>query len=1258
MPKKSSHKSTANAQPVSKNKSKQSPFVGGKVDKGKTPKAFHKRRGGKPQKEKIKDFLIKGPKYSKKAFSKSSKSVPIDLNPAPKTPKGGPNPQKGSGKLKVDIVTDKHLSNAGVSQSRPEMIMQLNFIPGYRGVRGTSKLPVIEMIELQSLARQLHVESVGKMIEELSEDERLENEIEMALDRYDALVKDVRVDVGYLVGLHGVIKRIKRTLSIKKREERILRRTNRQLKRRGGGIRSKMGSAQSNRSLDTLSQLFVEDLGFSEKGYSNFSGTKLLGQLIYDLKQAMQYFSPRMFDYSDPSRFRDVDPLLVNETPGVANEDFIFTMSDIADFDINDGGARDLWESMLENFPTKKEQRSSVILNSILRELKASNRAASKRFLNWADNYSSQLGDDFIDDLLGDPSDLLDSRSAYVSGMSKYIVPREVEGYNVLPFENAVIQRDDEAFIPGGIHYAEGLLQNDEKLKPGEYAEFAKGVFKHMYGGGGIIGQLATPKRARRRKTKKKKGKRKFSNGIVGAQSKTSAAVWGMSVGGAMNGFLNKLTRALAVIGKEYNAVLGFTNIYDAPVIQLAHKNKDVRWLLFRWCVTFSNHQAAMSLGDFTEEVRDVGVQVADLGAAAQVLLEQVTEIERTSPYTNALEIISEELRQAVSDDLKSGKKGTKGYKLTKDSWNMMWGPGRFGGHAQQLLEQMRSLREGSRGSKRGGPFEFQSGNTVTAKYQPRTRWNNVTYDGMCFLVFEFMMTSLDVLTSNRLAFSVKYLDTNVKDGDGQSTWTFRINSSGEDQERINKAGYYALTAFLARDPDEESVATWKTIANRKQLRHFENSYEYLEGIRTRCAGEVKFISRAKAVLQSVGWIVQMNAWRTRSWIRAAARGQKRKQRQLQVWKSTPRGHMILETLSRSQLILRQVAIDHQDIRKDDDLKLPAKDLIYPQQMIALDAMLKTRRFRSPRADNLNVLAIGIPARMLRHLNARTFHVSQETTLLGNKRGDVIQVRVYKRDLEYDDIIFKPLTYTFDMSLFLSGKFSYEDVLAGDDFQNITYNVAQYRNYRPAGLVSSKTGDEIIDSDEYGDILKSNRISAMLRNHLRSDLLKTYIRVLTGINLDEQVFEIDEELFQENFGPKSQDFIRKIVQTFVGDEGIETEEEMIEFQETIKMIKTLTKTVLLSGKTYSTTVRSPTIFDRIFCVSVDPDDFSIDVSETISTESGRKALYTVLFGKKIRKIKRRGVTILKMKERKRNEGKIAMYDYFVTVQVVRERRKK
>ena len=1255
MAKKSSRKTTRNAQAKKSKKEdvKRSPWVQSKPKKGKgwTPARLSKHTSHPPpptiDKNKVTVTMFKGSSYSGTSFSFStaeSPSIPIDLSDVPKSKSDPPNPQKGSGKLKVDEVTDKHLSNAGVSRSRPEMIMQLNFQPAYRGNRGTTSLPVKEVLDLQMLARQLHVESVGKMVEELADDERLENEIEIALDRYDAIIKDVRVDVGYLVGLLKVIRRIKKTLSVKNQEERILKVANRILKRRGGGVRQRPGGASRvDRSLDTLSQIFIEDLGFSQKGYDNFSGSKILGQLIYDLRQALLYFSPRMFDYSDPSRFRDVDPLLVNTSPGVKNEDYIFTMTGIADFDITDGGARDFWETMLDSLPTKKEQRSAILMNSLLKELKASNRATSKRFLNWADNFSDQLGDEFVDALLGDPSELFDSRSTYTSGMAKFIVPKEVDGYNVLPFENAIIRRDDESYIPGGIYYAEGMLQNDDKLNPGEYRLFAQDVFKYFLNGGGLIGQIVNPMMPRRRSSSPKRTR--SSGGNPDPTTQTSAKIWPLNIGGAMNGMLKNIKFAMASLSGENPSALGFLHFHDAPVIRLAQTNKDVRWHLFRWCVTYSNHQSAIALGDYEDVV------IGEEQRYSRVAGGEVTVdlIEKFSPWSSALDEICQDLRQAVLDELRDGVKGDSGFHIDRSQWLDLWSAGRFGGFAHQLLEQMRSLREGSRGAKKGGPYEFQTGNTMSAKYQPRTRWNNVTYDATCFLAFEFMMTSLDMLISNDLAFSVKYRASALTKG-------FRINSSGEGQQRETKAGYWALMAFFARDPDEESVAEWKRTASNQSLQRFESIYEYLDGVKTRVAGEVTFIMRAKAILQSVGTMVRSNSWATSWWIRSASRGHKRKQRQLQHWKTHKRGHMILETLSRQQLILRQVAIDHYAIRKDDELKLPAKSLIFPQQMFALDAMLQTRRFRSPRADNLNILAIGMPTRMIDFLNARTFHVGEESTLLGNKKGDVIQVRVYKRDLEYDDIVFKPQTYTFDMSLFLSGKFSYEDLIAGDDFQNIAYNLAKYRNYRPQGLMTSLTGEEIIESHEYASVLRRPQVRAMLRNHLRSDLLKTYIKVLTGINLDEQIFEIDEELFQEKFTKKDEEFIRKIVSTFLSDEGIETEEQMREFQETIKMIKTLTQSVLLSGKTYSTSVRSPTIFDRIFCIPVDPDDFTIDVSSTITTESGRKALYTVLFGKKIKKIKRRGATILKMKERKRNEGKISMYDYFVTIQVVSHRK--
>ena len=90
---------------------------------------------------------------------------------------------------------------------------------------------------------------------------------------------------------------------------------------------------------------------------------------------------------------------------------------------------------------------------------------------------------------------------------------------------------------------------------------------------------------------------------------------------------------------------------------------------------------------------------------------------------------------------------------------------------------------------------------------------------------------------------------------------------------------------------------------------------------------------------------------------------------------------------------------------------------------------------------------------------------------------------------------------------------------------------------------------------------------------------------------------------------------------------------------------------------------SPNLFERIYCVAVDPDDYTIDYSKTMSTTAGRKAWGEVIRANLVRKVKSRSKPtsrgrarsksyVYKMKPRPKREGYVSIYEYFISVEVL------
>lgn len=174
---------------------------------------------------------------------------------------------------------------------------------------------------------------------------------------------------------------------------------------------------------------------------------------------------------------------------------------------------------------------------------------------------------------------------------------------------------------------------------------------------------------------------------------------------------------------------------------------------------------------------------------------------------------------------------------------------------------------------------------------------------------------------------------------------------------------------------------------------------------------------------------------------------------------------------------------------------------------------------------------------------------------------------------------------------------------------------------------------------------------------------------MTGMILSEYNFPLDNsEFFSVN-----SDLIQQITQTtidkrlkrsvplFEGGDPILTDVENIQIRHDIRTIDTLTKmsTVLSEPGFEGKKLLSPKLFDRVFHLFVDTDDFEIDLEETRKTEQGRELFKKLLnqglileINDNISKNETNPVKRYKMVQRNISENHVVFEKYFVTIETV------
>jgi hypothetical protein len=163
-------------------------------------------------------------------------------------------------------------------------------------------------------------------------------------------------------------------------------------------------------------------------------------------------------------------------------------------------------------------------------------------------------------------------------------------------------------------------------------------------------------------------------------------------------------------------------------------------------------------------------------------------------------------------------------------------------------------------------------------------------------------------------------------------------------------------------------------------------------------------------------------------------------------------------------------------------------------------------QFRFNQGYNKQIISVGLPQGLLKNLN----EVLKSKKSKNAKHDDIFSILVYKMDLLNPFIIYKPKKFLFEASRFIDRVYS--------DIANVDKNVAIYKTiptrnyslYADPNLI--KEGNPYLGTDlsnafgdEY-DFLSTEEKQQILANHSRSFLLENYLRLISGLNLNELTF--------------------------------------------------------------------------------------------------------------------------------------------------------
>lgn len=330
--------------------------------------------------------------------------------------------------------------------------------------------------------------------------------------------------------------------------------------------------------------------------------------------------------------------------------------------------------------------------------------------------------------------------------------------------------------------------------------------------------------------------------------------------------------------------------------------------------------------------------------------------------------------------------------------------------------------------------------------------------------------------------------------------------------------------------------------------------------------------------------------------------------------------------------------------------------ILSADQYNMLQAAFGMKDFRQGPGFNKRILSVGLPTGLAQNLKQRIdlSKNMKKPVDLGARQVDIVRINVYKVDLDYPDLVFKPISFPFELSKFVS-RFDkdYKKLPPKATFKDVALSLPLIdlgdNTWRDAPL---RFGLEGFSGPSY-DFLSEQHKYEILINHIMSHLIELYIRLMCGVDVDERKFHVTPPpkfMDPDTFGkfidagvsiagsPKSAPSglqastgLRNMFTSVdpkpvknsqfaapsVKSVGIDAAGLSTASQEFLAQFISSTTGALSVATRYSSSdsivkgMIIPKKFDRVFNVIVDPDDFVIDHPMTWSSESG-KSMFTSL----------------------------------------------
>lgn len=336
-------------------------------------------------------------------------------------------------------------------------------------------------------------------------------------------------------------------------------------------------------------------------------------------------------------------------------------------------------------------------------------------------------------------------------------------------------------------------------------------------------------------------------------------------------------------------------------------------------------------------------------------------------------------------------------------------------------------------------------------------------------------------------------------------------------------------------------------------------------------------------------------------------------------------------------------------------------------------SLLKKAPFResSDARVRYRLLTVGVPSGFSKNLVERLNGSSiNSTSFQQNKDFDLVYVKVYKRSIEFPQIVFKPRKFMFDLSLFSNG-YTNLDVTESDSFDSVMRKISLI-DYQNPTTPTEINLENITTNNRYSLIPTTSERRQMFENHVFSDVFAAYMQALTGMKMAESSFvnttsetwkRLSRGATNNDLSPQFAELARRyLVSQRTSDirsnpalrplPDVSIQEMAISpnvdqgTKDTLKLLSF--GNVAFKLESALAEMLSPKLFERVFTIPLDIDGFEIDYEATTATESGREFFQKDFIQDKLDNSLPQGV----YKFKNRTMKDVVLEDFFVTMELV------